>query len=111
MNSRGEGGEQYVIQDHRPGTARDTVFSLLLRMHTIVMLLIYTCLWGLMKSTPVITDKDSRPSKYTAQLFDYLTPSIKVLSTQYGAQVITIGGKVSREWMCSEEGVPTPGDT
>ena len=67
-------GEQQERHKHIQWTVKGTVFNLLSRMHTIVLLLIYTCLWGLMKSTPVITDKDSRPSKYTAQLFDCGVP-------------------------------------
>ena len=77
VNWRREGGAR---PEKHNSTVKDTVFNLLSSMHTIVLLLIYTCLWGLMKSTPVITDKESRPSKYTAQLFDFLIPSIKFLA-------------------------------
>ena len=92
-----------MIQDHRLGTARDTVFNLLLRIHTIVLLLIYTCLWGLMKSTPVITDKDSRPSKYTVQLFDYLIPSIKFLAYNTGLRLSQLEGRLAGNGCSSEE--------
>ena len=59
----GEGGTRHYSQQ----TIKDTVFNLLSRMYSIVLILISTGLWGLMKATPVIMDKDSRPSKYTAQ--------------------------------------------
>ena len=39
-------------------------------MQEVVLILITTCLCGMMKSTFVMTDKDQQPSKYTAQLFD-----------------------------------------
>ena len=71
VNRRGEGGAR--PEEHK-STVKDTVFNLLSSTHTIVLLLIYTGLWGLLKSTPVIMDKDPRPSKYTAQLFDCRVP-------------------------------------
>ena len=43
-------------------------------MQAIVLILISTCLWGTTKPNPVMTDKDPRPSKYTAQLFDCGVP-------------------------------------
>ena len=74
MNLSGEGGLQYERQNYSQRTVKDTVFNLLLRMQAVILILISTCLLGMMKSTPVTTDKDPRPSKYTAQLFDCWVP-------------------------------------
>ena len=67
VNWKGEGEAR---SENHKSTVKETVFNLLSSMHTIVLLFISTGLWGLLKSTPVITDKGPRPSKYTAQLFD-----------------------------------------
>ena len=63
-------GEGEARSKNHKSTVKETVFNLLSSMHTIVLLFIYSGLWGLLKSIPVITDKDPRPSKYTAQLLD-----------------------------------------
>ena len=49
---------------------KTTVFILILRMQTVVFMLVSTCIWGMMESTPIVLNKEQRPSKYTAQLFD-----------------------------------------
>ena len=43
-------------------------------MQAVVLILIPICLWGMRKLTPVMTDKEQRPSKCTAQLFDWGVP-------------------------------------
>ena len=92
VNLRGEG----VIQDHRPDTVKETVFNLLSRRHTIVLLLIYTCLWGLMKSTPVIMD----------------IPSIKFSGHNTGLQLSQLEGRVAVKLLHGDEfmfcGDPSP---
>ena len=70
VNLRGERGKRYERHNYSQWTVKDTVFNLLSRMQAVVLILIFTCLLGMMKSTPVMTDKDPRPRKYTAQLFD-----------------------------------------
>ena len=65
-----EGGGQYGIHKYNKWMFKDTVSNLLLRIQAVVLILISTCLWGTRKSTPVMTDKDPRLSKYTAQMFD-----------------------------------------
>ena len=67
-------GEGEARSENHKSTVKETVFNLLSSMHTIVLLFIYTGLWGLLKSIPVITDMDPRPSKYTAQLFNCGVP-------------------------------------
>ena len=74
VNLRGERGGQDGRNKDEKWTIKDTVFNILLRMQAVVLILISTCLWGTTKSTPVIMDKDPRPSKYTAQLFDCRVP-------------------------------------
>ena len=69
VNSIGKGGGQYRRYKHCKWAVKDTVFNLILRMQAIVLILISTYLSGMMKSTPVMIDKEQRPSKYTAQLF------------------------------------------
>ena len=68
VNSSGERGGQYGRHKYDKWRVKDTVFYLILRMQDVVLILISTCLWGTMKSTPMMTDKDQQPSKYTAQL-------------------------------------------
>ena len=70
VNLRGEEREQYERHKYSQWTVKDTVFNLLSKMQAVVLILISTCLLGMTKSTPVMTDKDPRPSNYTAQLFD-----------------------------------------
>ena len=60
VNWKGEGGAR---SENHKSTVKETVFNLLSSIHTIVLILIYTGLWGLLKSTPVITNKYPRPSK------------------------------------------------
>ena len=68
VNSIGKWGGQY--RRYKYCKLGVTVFNLMLKMQAVVLILISTCLWGMMKSTPMMTDKELRPSKYTAQLFD-----------------------------------------
>ena len=49
---------------------KTTVFKLILRMQDLVFLLISTCIWSMKKSTPMVLNKEQKPIKYTAQLFD-----------------------------------------
>ena len=67
-------GGQYKREKHCMWKVIFTLFNLILRMQDVVLILIFTCLWGTMKSTPVMTDKDQQPRKYTAQLFDCKVP-------------------------------------
>ena len=53
---------------------KTTVFILILRMQTVVFMLVSTCIWGMMESTPIVLNKEQRPSKYTSQLFDCGVP-------------------------------------
>ena len=70
VNWSGERGRQYRRYKYCKWAVKDTVFNLILRKQVVVLILISTCLWGTMKSTPVMMDKEQRPSKHTAQLFD-----------------------------------------
>ena len=53
---------------------KTTVFNLILRMQAVILILISTCIWGMMESTPMVLNKEQRPSMYTAQLFDCGVP-------------------------------------
>ena len=64
VNLRGEGGARDERHNYSQWTVKDTVFNLLSRMQAVVLILISTCLLGMVKSTPIMADKDPRPSKY-----------------------------------------------
>ena len=55
---------------HYLWVVKTTVFNLILRMQAVVCMLISTCILSMMESTPMVLNKEQRPSKYTAQLFD-----------------------------------------
>ena len=75
MNSIGKWGGQYRRYKYCKWVVIDTVFNLILKIKAVVVLIIIsTCLSGMMKSTPVMTDKVQRPSKYTVKLFDCRVP-------------------------------------
>ena len=74
VNSTEKQGGQYRRNKQCMWIIKATLFYLILRMQAAVLILISTCIWGMMKSNPVMMNKVQRPSKYTAQLFDCGVP-------------------------------------
>ena len=63
----GQGGHCRRYKHYR-WVIKATVFNLILRMQDMVFLLISTCIRSMMRSIPMMLNKEQRPSKYTAQL-------------------------------------------
>ena len=59
---------------HYSWVIKATVFNLILRMQEVIFMLISTCIWNMMESTLMMLNKEQRPSKYTAQLFNSGVP-------------------------------------
>ena len=43
---------------------------MILRMQDVVFMIISTCIWSMMESTPMMLNKEQKLSKYTEQLFE-----------------------------------------
>ena len=69
-----EGYGHCMRYKHGMWVIKSTVFSLISRIQAMVLMLISTCIWGMMEFTPMLLNKEQRPSKYTAQLFDCGVP-------------------------------------
>ena len=55
---------------HCMWVVKTTVLNLILRMQELVFMLISTCIWIVMESTPMMLNKEQKLSKYTEQLFE-----------------------------------------
>ena len=70
-------GGQYKREKHCMWKVIFTLFNLILRMQDVVLILIFTCLWGTMKSTPVMTDKDQQEYQEKSNCSRYLKPAME----------------------------------